>query len=120
MLYLKTFIFFLVFQSHALAEVKIAFIQMFDAKGQLVQLEPEGRYGDKYYCSKLVGKLLDIKPLPMSFSADIWRTVVPMKDHGAPAFVTEPGLSPDDIFRELAKTNSRIIRPPLCHKVFLD
>lgn len=52
-----------------------------------------------FYCSKLVAKLLGVSPMPMRFDAQIWSGRVP------PALSGQMGLSPDDLFRILLKTN---------------
>lgn len=43
------------------------------------------------YCSKLVGELLDIKPLPMSFRSEHWKYSRTQVSNGM-------GLSPDDLY----------------------
>lgn len=48
------------------------------------------------YCSKLVGVLLKIEPLPMDFSAEHWK-------RSGLASTQRVGLSPDDIYRALRK-----------------
>ncbi len=47
-----------------------------------------------YYCSKLVGKILQMKPEPMHFTANAWK-------HPPRAAQLSAGLSPDDIFRQI-------------------
>jgi len=151
----------------ALAEVKIAFIEIRYPDGQIHQMEPGGRFshiaisyrgkwlhthpyrgveavsledlkkmgtvsimilpslseisqeqfdfyngqpydptfswdGQGYYCSELVGKILNIKPQPMDFKAEIW---------GGKKKNESLGLSPDDIFRALQKA-------PRCESIF--
>lgn len=46
---------------------------------------------DTYYCSELVGKILNIEPQPMSFDAPIWNKKYEFRKG-------ELGLSPDDIY----------------------
>lgn len=66
--------------------------------------------GEKYYCSKLVGKLLKMQPTVMKFDAAIWNDKKNLpKD--------ELGLSPDDIFFELIKKGAREVS--MCTKSFL-
>ncbi|MGZ5278793.1 MAG: hypothetical protein ACXWC9_02550 [Pseudobdellovibrionaceae bacterium] len=144
----------------SLASVQVAFLETRDAKGNLVALEPGGRFshvavsyqgqwleahpyfgvhlvsfeklenmgtvalilnlpkmaaldpavvqpllgkafdhkyswdGEKFYCSELVGKLLNLKPEPMIFDPALWPPEYE-KSNG------ELGLSPDDIFSKL-------------------
>jgi len=59
------------------------------------------------YCSKLVGQLLGLSPLPSSFSGAIWKSL----DLDA----TNPvGLSPDDLFYLLLSNGFKIERPRSC------
>lgn len=48
------------------------------------------------YCSKLVGKLLAIQPLPMRFDGSYFQGIKNLP-------IGEPGLSPDGVYRELIK-----------------
>lgn len=75
--------------------------------------------GNKNYCAKLVGQMLDIAPRPMHFEADIWKTVNPLKNTRAPMFSDEWGLSPDDIFHELMQIHPSLRKFPVCNQVFL-
>ncbi len=54
---------------------------------------------EKIYCAELVGKLLNLKPTPMFFDPNTWPKQY-QKLNGL------PGMSPDDIFESLSKTNS--------------
>jgi len=65
--------------------------------------------GEKYYCSKLVGKLLNLEPLPMNFSSALWR------NH--PSTNRRRGLSPDDIFQELLRRGENPSHLSFCSKV---
>ncbi len=49
---------------------------------------------EKIYCAELVGKLLDLKPTPMTFDPAHWPKEY-QKFNGL------PGMSPDDIFEAL-------------------
>lgn len=55
---------------------------------------------DRTYCAKLVGELLHIAPLPMSFSSDDWSGMKNLPRG-------ESGLSPDDIFTVLLQRGYR-------------
>lgn len=54
---------------------------------------------DAFYCSELVAKLLGLRPRPMRFAAPEWDS----RRDGLP--VGELGISPDEIFIELAERN---------------
>ncbi len=60
---------------------------------------------DRYYCSELVGKLLNLEPEPMSFDADYWPP-----DYQK--YQDQPGLSPDDIYRLLREKGMKERPPP--------
>ncbi|HMN68758.1 MAG TPA: hypothetical protein PKC28_09505 [Bdellovibrionales bacterium] len=51
----------------------------------------------KTYCTRLIAELLDVKPRPMKFTGLYWRTIGVKPGH------REPGLSPDELFDELAR-----------------
>lgn len=171
---LKILIFFALSNS-CYAKVEIAYIEIRNSNGKIVQLEPNGRfahiaiafgnmwlhshpyrgvelvrendlkligkiykisynsadnltdkniaeylnhpYDNNYlwertglYCSELVGKLLNIKPLPMSFSMPIWNQIS-NKSRGS------LGLSPDDIY-QIMETRESEYNHQQCKSVF--
>lgn len=69
-------------------------------------------WGDEsYYCSSLVGKILNIEPLPMSFQADLWK--------GKLRTSNSKGLSPDDIYQIILNERVRIMPGPhQCRTLF--
>lgn len=159
---MKLFIFVLLFTVAVQAKVTIAFIEVRNYYGDLVQLEADGRFAhiaisynglwlhahpikgvevvseeklqkigkikerieildranisekeaalflgkpfdnqyswsnEAIYCAELVGKLLGLRPTPMSFDADIWPDEYK-------ALSGELGLSPDDIYKVLSQ-----------------
>ena len=64
------------------------------------------------YCAKLVGLLLGVKPLPMSFSSERWKDTELLP-------VGELGLSPDDIYDALVNRGYRSNMGSLCKRVLL-
>jgi hypothetical protein len=66
---------------------------------------------EKYYCSKLVGKILDISPQPMNFNAAAWPASF-QQYNGL------PGLSPQGVFRVLLSRGYKVRYPanPLFYK----
>lgn len=161
LLILWTFLAFALVSSRCFASVSVAFIEMRDAQGHLVQLEPDGRFAhvaisyhgdwlqalpywgvqlvtteqlkkvgtiaeivtlqagpepssqyvdsvlgkpydyeytwsdDAFYCSKLVAKILNIPPRPMTFDPHLWPPQF-QKYNG------RPGMSPDTLYRILS------------------
>ena len=61
-----------------------------------------------YNCSKLIAKLLDIKPRPMTFEESIWG-------NRFAEFRGQLGLSPDELFHEIQSLpNSKKLLHPDC------
>lgn len=64
-----------------------------------------------YNCSKLIAKLLDIKPRPMTFEESIWG-------NRFADFRGQLGLSPDELFHEIQSLpNSKKLIHPDCKDI---
>lgn len=55
------------------------------------------------YCSKLIGKLLSLPPEPMTFVTEYWKGRENLPEG-------EPGLSPDDVYRDLILRNYKKLK----------
>jgi hypothetical protein len=64
-----------------------------------------------YNCSKLVAKLLDIKPRPMTFEESIWG-------NRFAHYRGQMGLSPDELFSEIQSlSNVKKLINPDCNDI---
>lgn len=66
---------------------------------------------DRYYCSKLVGKILGLEAEPMNFDAPGWPEKF-KKYNGL------PGISPQGVFNQLVKRGYPVRKPTRCENVF--